>query len=141
MKVTELLEADIQLTKKEFDPAVKAFLDEFNKSTAPHPFDRRQSIYNDSVGIGLLPSRGSKDVDLQSIMSFVSKRQGEGSKALKWLCGLADKHGITLRLDIQPIKNAGTREGKSLTKAELRTWYESNGFKRESGDHFVRQPK
>lgn len=126
MRVNELLEA-IAIGKKEEDPAVKAMLDEWWKATQPHPFDRRLRIWNDAIGLWLRPGE-DKEAELMTIMTFVDKNQGEGSKALKWVCDLADKHGVDLTLNVSPIKNAGSRTGKNLNKKELTSWYAKNGF-------------
>ena len=125
MRVDQLFEA-IAIGKKEEDPKVKAMLDEWWKGTTPHPFDRRLRIWDDAIGLWL---RGSgRDVELMTIMTFADKNQGEGSRALKWVCDLADKHGVELVLNVSPIKNAGSRTGKNLNKSELTKWYAKNGF-------------
>ncbi len=48
--------------------------------------------------------------------------QGCGSKTLRWLCRLADRHDITIALE--PIANAHAM----LTNQELRAWYTRHGF-------------
>lgn len=138
MRVDELLEA-IKIGKAEEDPKVKAMLDEYWEGTTPHPFDRRLRIWNDSVGLTL---RGDgKEVSLMTIMTFTDKNQGDGSKALKWVCDLADKHGVDMNLDVSPIKNAGSRTGKNLNKKDLTAWYARNNFKKDGVDHMVRKAK
>lgn len=126
MRVHHLLEA-VKIGKKEEDPAVKAMLDEYWKETQPHPFDRRLRIWDDAIGLTLRGGDG-KEVELMTIMTFSDKNKGDGSRALKWVTDLADKHGVDLTLNVSPIKNAGSRTGKNLNKKELTSWYAKNGF-------------
>lgn len=118
--------------------ALDAFLKDFDAGTEVHPWYSRMSIWKDSVGIELRKWQGM--IHISNIMSFAKKNDGNASNAMKWLCQLADKHGVKMDLEVVPIKNAGAREGKSLNKAELKAWYKRNGFKPVGGDHMMREP-
>jgi len=118
----------------EFAPA-DAMLDEFYKTSFAHPFDRRQRLLG-NVGVGLDKHEGN--VLLQFIASYEKKNAGQATAALNRVAALADKHGVTLKLDVKPIPNAGAREGKNLNKKQLHDWYARHGFK--GGDYMTRTP-
>jgi hypothetical protein len=50
------------------------------------------------------------------------RRQGHGGDALHWLCCLADRHGVAVKLDAAPFTKA------DMNKIELRRWYRLFGF-------------
>lgn len=119
--------------------ALQAFLDEFDKDTSPNPFMSRMGIWKESIGIELSAWQGH--IHISSIMSFAKKNNGDASKALKWICDLADKHGVKMDLTVAPIKNAGAEKGESLNKSQLKAWYRRNGFVPVGGDNMLREPK
>lgn len=132
------VEGETPEEKQKRASALDAFLKEFDAATTPHPWHGRMSIWQDSVGIELSKWQGM--IHISSIMSFAKKNDGNASKALKWLCELADKHSVKMDLEVSPVKNAGAREGKSLNKTELKSWYKRNDFKPVGGDHMLREP-
>lgn len=136
MLIKELLEA-IKLSAKD-SKELDAFLEEFRAETTAHPFDRRIRIWKDSVGLEVSKFGGS--ITLDAIMSFLKKGEGEASKALKWVCDLADKHKVDIELIVKPIPNAGAK-GKNLTKAQLTSWYQRHGFEKSHGDYMTRKHK
>jgi hypothetical protein len=79
-------------------------------------------------------------IHISSIMS-IEKNQGNAREFMKWLTDLADKHQVKMDLTVKPLKNAGGREGKNLTKTQLKAWYQRNGFKKITGDIMEREPK
>lgn len=119
--------------------ALEAFLDEFDKHTVPNPFFHRMRIWNESVGFELYKFDGM--IHIGSIISFDKKNSGNASKGMQWVTSLADKHKVKMDLDVQPIKNAGAREGQNLTKSQLKAWYKRLGFTSSGGDHMMRVPK
>lgn len=54
-----------------------------------------------------------------------NRGQGQGSLALDWFCSLADKHEVTVTLNVQTIFRRGERH---LDKRQLRNWYKRRGF-------------
>lgn len=133
-------EIKIGATKRSGDnAALEAFMGEYWKNTSSHPFDRSLRIWNDSIGFDVSKFDGA--ISLGSVMSFIEKNAGEASKALKWLCELADKHGVEIDLYVKPIKGAGAKAGKDLNKAQLKAWYTKNGFVSKRGDDMTRMPK
>jgi hypothetical protein len=61
--------------------------------------------------------------------------QGNGSIILRSLCGLADRHGIELKLKVAPIG----RKPYPLSKDQLRAWYRRHGFEGD-GRKLIRRP-
>ena len=131
-------ETTIQLKTKQIPENYRSMLDEFLAQTTAHYFDRQIRIWNDAVGISLVFFDGV--FDLQTIMTFSDKNQGDASKALKWLTSLADKHKCALTLEVVPLK-AGSDTGKNLTKKDLIAWYKRHGFKKDMGDSYRREPQ
>lgn len=61
--------------------------------------------------------------------------EGAGTRALRAICQLADKHQVTLRLIPLPIGPVGPKA------RQLRNWYARFGFHRRSwGDEMYRPP-
>jgi hypothetical protein len=139
----------IKLAGGNNDVKLEAFLRDYENGTEPHPFDRNMRMWNDSVGLEV--SKFDRMIHISSIISFVKKNSGDASKALKWVCGLADKHGVKLSLIVHPIKNAGAKDGVDMTEAQLMAWYKREGFEVETGysdhdedvdsDEMIRFPK
>lgn len=127
------LEAAIRLSANA--AANEAFMKEYKAATTPE-FGMR--VWHDLVGFKL--SEWNGHIQLDHVISLAKKGTGNASAALKWLCDLADKHKVTIELEVEPIKKAGA-EGKPLTKAQLKQWYKKNGFKPTGGDYMVREPK
>jgi allophanate hydrolase subunit 2 len=135
MKVFEVVEAP----KK--NPGVVAMMKEVWANTEGHPFVRGMRITKELVGMEV-KNYWDTEVHIGSIMSFEKKNAGNASKALKWLCDLADKHKVLLTLSVKPLKNAGAKEGKNLSKNDLIAWYARNGFVRKGKtDHMSREPR
>lgn len=74
------------------------------------------------------------------------RRKGLAGKALTWICQLADRHGIELRLVASPViaAVAGRTQKDTLTLRELKRWYKRHGFKPipgRGGDYMRRRPR
>jgi GNAT superfamily N-acetyltransferase len=115
------------------------FMLDFLGQTTENPLNHREQIWHDSAAIectfGFEHTRGFRRViHLSGIRTF-EKSKGQGHDALKWLCGLADKHGVTLHLNAVPFGEGG------LTQNKLRSWYMRNGFEPTRNSEMVREPK
>lgn len=138
MRFKQFITETLKLGVRKMPENYQAMFDEFLAQTTAHYFDRRTRIWNDVVGISLVFFDGV--FDLEAIMTFSDKNQGDASKALKWLTSLADKHKCVLTLEVVPLK-AGSDTGKNLTKKDLIAWYKRNGFKKDMGDAYRREPQ
>lgn len=108
----------------------KSFVRDFWGMTYPHPFDERIRIL-DNVMIQLSPT--SDDIHIQDIRAL-EQGKGTGTKALKKITDLADKHNVVLGLF--PVGYASTSD------ASLRSWYKRAGFEPSPNDYeyMVRYP-
>lgn len=77
---------------------------------------------------------------ISSIITFTHKNNGNASRCLAWLCSLADQLQVSIDLAVQPIKNAGSRDGRNLNKSQLVSWYKRHGFVMIRGVCMIRRP-
>lgn len=123
----------IKLKKDGSKEAVDAFIEEFWENTTHNPFSNRERVWQNVAGIECVKWEGC--IHLSFIRSF-EKGTGAGSAALKWLCQLADKHGVPIELHAKPVGKGG------LTANKLREWYMRHGFKSNGSKYdLIRQPK
>ncbi len=100
--------------------ANRRFADEFLAATTANPFNNRERIFG-CVALSLL-LRNSQHVAIHLIRALV-KQNGHGTATLRWLCWLADKHGVTLVGMIEP-----TGRRPRLNRRQLKRWYAAHGF-------------
>tara|TARA_R100000306_G_C4352963_1_gene131126 strand:+ start:684 stop:1046 length:363 start_codon:yes stop_codon:yes gene_type:complete len=98
----------------------EAFMEEFNKLTASHPFAPYLSVLDNYAVFEIQPLGGQI---LLGFITTIDKGRGDGSKALRWFVDLADKHGVEVTGGIRRLGKDG------LTVTELRRWYKRHGFK------------
>lgn len=102
--------------------ALANFMQDFEKGTTQHP---------SSPHLRLLEKKASFEVSVfggavrLSYIGVLSVGKGGGTRALRWLLALADKHGVEVRGTIHRVG----REG--LSARALRLWYGRHGFKIE----------
>ncbi len=99
---------------------VAAFMQDFHAMTDAHPFAGHLSVLDNYACFEIKPFDGKI---LFGYVTTLERGKGHGTKALKWLLDLADKHGVTLVGQIQRMGDEG------LTTVELRRWYKRHGFK------------
>ena len=112
--------------------SVKTFIREFQKSTEPNPLNNRESIWEETVCFELRPFSGN--IRLSNIRAL-TPGNGDGTEALRWLCALADKHGVTITGTVEPTWSA------PLNKTALKAWYCRHGFKVVYHDDIEYEPK
>jgi hypothetical protein len=78
-------------------------------------------------------------VVLKEIISVIEKNVGNGSRALKLICDLADRHGVTIMATVEPF--GGTTGEGGLSRDELHGWYSRAGFVRVQADDIEREPR
>jgi len=94
----------------------------FNSLTVEHPFmDIIRLMPDLLVTFELTDGFEDGEMRLGAIQSL-DQGKGNASKALDIFLALADKHDITVLLDIDPFADG-------LSKRALRAWYKSRGFK------------
>ena len=75
---------------------------------------------------------------IQTVPPDVCEGQGFASKVMNKVTGLADKHGVSLRLLAAPFGQ------QSVTDEDLISWYKRAGFEQTDADYgevLVRQPQ
>ena len=89
----------------------------------------------DYVSINLIPLTPTKA--FLELIRAETKGKGHGSKALRKLCELADKHKISISGQCAPC----SLDGAGLDWNQLTAWYERHGFKFDSsGIDMCRKP-
>ncbi len=119
--------------------SIESFLAEFESKTWENPLNEQERGFGFKdkgvtgyVMVHLYKFDGS--VHLSSISS-TNRKLGFASEAMKRLCAMADKYGVTMTLMAKPF---GT--GKDTLKVTaLRSWYRKFGF--VGGEDMVREPK
>ena len=120
----------ITLGKPKVDKT-KEFIEDFFDNTQEHPFNRKARIYGDAV-IEIYPV--GNEIHLSDILS-IQPKSGAGTKAVRFLTALADKHSVKLSLTAK----AYSRDKNYVTDTEqLARWYKKLGF--EITDDIVDDP-
>lgn len=112
--------------------SIDSFNQEFLENTWPNPMNNREQVLGTFAAFSL--TVWQEAITIQSIRSL-NRGSGYGSKALDWLCALADEHDVTLNGTVEPI-------GKKprLNVLQLKQWYARHGFK-VKGRSICREPK
>ena len=103
-------------------PENKALIDNLKEIGEINPENPDEMIIDD-VKVGPIKVWDDK-VNLTSLTSL-KPRSGAGSKALKRITDLADKHGVTLEDAAVPFKGA---DGEMIPQDKLRTFYIRHGY-------------
>jgi hypothetical protein len=116
---------------------VEAMLNEFIATTQPNPVGNGRVLTLGKDAWVLLHACAvhGERVWLKEVRTLLNFRQGQGSKAMEYLCALADKHGVVLQLTPKQIV-----KGLGMTTARLKKWYPRFGFE-PNGEWMYRNPK
>jgi len=112
---------EIRLSSPKPSRRIDDFLDEFWKISDPHPFSSSTRILH-NASIKLYPV--SNKIHLEDIKSLLPN-SGSGTKAMKRLISLADKHSVV----IEGFAKAYSDDERYITNTnELVRWYKKLGF-------------
>jgi len=113
-----------QKLKLSSNPTLNTFLNELNQieGIERSPIDSSELIYGETAAITLRPGDNENEIDVSSIRSL-DKGKGLGKKAMNGINSVADKLGITLKLNAKPFGTTG------LSKADLIKFYQKAGFR------------
>tara|TARA_R100000808_G_scaffold2947_3_gene11043 strand:- start:12131 stop:12868 length:738 start_codon:yes stop_codon:yes gene_type:complete len=142
-------EAPSQSTADETDPITiqpegsispenQALIDDLKEIGQINPIDPDEMII-DNVKVGPIKVWNDR-VNLTGLTSL-DPRSGAGSKALKRITDLADKHGVTLEDAAVPFRGA---DGEMIPKDKLRAFYLRHGYQfsdPNDPDRMVRFPQ
>jgi len=116
-----------------------AFMQEFWDITGENPFNPRERITSELVGLEVYPF--DDGIHLSFITSYEKKGRGSASRALDALNALADKHQVAMNASVKAVPAAGAKNKKSLTNAQLHEWYGRHGFVKGKYGMIYRNPK
>ena len=128
VKAAERAPQAIQLGRREMHPGTKGFIEDYRNATSENPLDASSAVHGDYAVTELSPS--SRGIHLSDIRSL-QPGAGGGTRALKELKALADKHNVP----ITGTAVAYHRDPKYIgSSTELRDWYKKHGFEDLGGD-------
>jgi GNAT superfamily N-acetyltransferase len=113
--------------------SVQDFFDDYFAGTEQNPFAKYERIWEGKTAFDCRTFGGNVRLSLRSLQ----RGQGYGSRALDWLCALADKHGVMLTGDAVPFGNTKPM----LNKRQLKEWYARHGFIVSRRGELARTPK
>jgi len=114
---------------------IPKFMQEYMKGTKPPAASDLD--YRNFGTVRLTLEERPVDVYIWRIIN-VDQGNGQASKALDWLCGLADKYGVPLELFPERMNGYG----KGVPTVLLKKWYGSRGFEKDAKFGFYRrEPK
>jgi hypothetical protein len=116
----------------------QSFMQEFIHTTDLNPMSSKERVWQWKVCFWIGEMTGyANGVHLKAIRSL-ERGKSHGSAGLRWLCQLADRHGVSLCGFVQPIY---TRTQPRLTKRQLKSWYSRYGFIIGDHDNMIRCPQ
>jgi hypothetical protein len=118
--------------KSKADPDTESFMSDFHSMTAAHPWAWHLSVLDNYACLEIKPFDGKI---LFGYITTLERGKGHGTKALRWLTDLADKHNVEL---VGHIERKGD---EGLTTNQLRQWYKRHGFKVDRQLRIVRPRK
>lgn len=109
-----------QMPRGDGTPA-KRFLGEFEKQY-PQGGDIGERLVNGNTAISMVSDPVNEGTAYVAYVRSLTPGQGDGTKAMRDVVGMADKHGITLELNAVPFGPNG------LPNSKLLEWYKKLGF-------------
>jgi hypothetical protein len=110
----------IKLGSNPYKARCKAFMADYIAATEDHPFDRSARYLPDAASI--IADEFDSMIHISDIRSLIPGTGG-GSKALAFLCQLADKHQVKLSLTAKAYG-----DDERLSTPQLHAWYARYGF-------------
>ena len=105
-------------------PAVEAFIRDVFDASHPLPFQNayrtQRVLANIEAVVEVLPEHGGIKIET---LRALSRRKGEGTKAMRFLTDLADKHGVSLYLYAKPFGD------EAMDLDDLVRFYRRFGFR------------
>lgn len=122
--VAERKERESRVYRTEVEQGAKPFLAAIEKISEPSTGEKGlRQIGN--IEVDLQPDKYDENtVYFGLIRALKGADKGEASTVLKQITDLADRHGVTLLLQVEKVGKKG------LNEQQLEDWYAKNGFKR-----------
>jgi hypothetical protein len=110
--------------RNKYGAAAEAFLRDLFDASYPNPLNPRERILAGiEVAVEVSPLRGGVHIDE---VRALRPGKGEGTKAMRFLAELADKHGVTMTLFPMPFGD------QKMDTDDLVRFYRKHGFRFES---------
>lgn len=139
----KLMEITLKINEPDIPKGdIKGFRNEVLSETYANPFAEFELVWENKAAFELHFERTY--VQLSGIRTL-ERGKGHGSEAMRWICNLADKYGVTMKLWIQPF-GAKPKKGepKKLNMPQLKEWYKRFGFQKTGKNEYseyIRYPK
>ena len=101
--------------------AVPSFLKDFENANPANPAEPTERLVNGNVRVELTGDPVNPGTVHVASIQALKPGMGDGTQALNSLTQLADRHGVTLTLDAQPLDS-------TVSPAKLADWYRQRGF-------------
>lgn len=102
-------------------------------------------VYRTYQDLGFASVAQTKEPNIMLLVFIMAFTQGEGkgTKLLKIITDMADKHGITLEASPSPATYDSAPVGSGPKAEDLEKWYRKNGFTEPTDDGYAlaRRPK
>jgi GNAT superfamily N-acetyltransferase len=132
----DLLEATtikIRRASPDVQQRIAAFIADWESDTTEHPYDRDVRLLGKGMAAAM-PSIAGHRIYLSGVQA-IEKEKGHGTAVMRYLCALADKHGVELELRAERFRGA---EGGMDTE-DLVGWYQRFGFRIVRGEYWTRE--
>jgi hypothetical protein len=137
--------------------SVQSFLDDFLEQTVENPLNNRERLLTQHgttitrpsdlayamAGFTLRPFGGAGQIDSGILFGHIrtfTPGRGDGTRALLWLTGLADKHGVQMCSTARATGDSCKPPVKGLTTRQLLTWYKRHGWIVDKDDNIKYVP-
>lgn len=112
--------------QRALSPAVEAFIRDVFDASHPLPFQNayrtQRVLANIEAVVEVFPEHGG--IKIETVRAL-SRRKGEGTKAMRFLTDLADKHGVSLYLYAKPFGD------EAMDLDDLVRFYRRFGFRQD----------
>lgn len=100
----------------------KPFMDEFHSISTPHPMNHHARVID---GVTVHASEHGGEIHLHDIQTQGVSAKGSGSKVLRKLHGIADKHNVIIS---GHAKAYSTDPHHITSQKKLTDWYKGHGY-------------
>jgi hypothetical protein len=146
MSMNRRRNATIRLTgfgkPKTLSPAVEAFLRAFFDASYPSPFSPNERTERALSGIDAVvevtPQYAGIHIDR---LRALTRKQGEGTKAMRFLTSLADKHGVKLSLYAKPFGSEPMNRDTLVNFYRRFGFYPDEAEEEDEGTEMYRWPR
>lgn len=146
MSMNRRRNATIRLTgfgkPETLSPAVEAFLRAFYDASYPSPFSPNERTERALSGIDAVVEVTPKyaGIHLDEVRAL-TRKQGEGTKAMRFLTALADKHGIKLSLYAKPFGSEAMNRDTLVNFYRRFGFYPDEAEEEDEGTEMYRWPR